>query len=224
MKNKKLLTALYIILMFLPLIAVVVAYPFLPDKIPAHYGIDNQVTRWGNKSETFIFPIITIFFGFFMYIAARGAAEQEKKGSGSEKNNSTITFVAGILSIMVFDILTFYFLYADFHQVENLNDVPFSLTKISFGVLGIALIILGNIMPKLKRNSIIGRCRLEKKPAVLRYFIYVVRYHYSDIMFLIRRNFTNGCFSGIVSQCCNCRWHLFLFSSTKRSLIEPPGQ
>ena len=61
MKNKKLLTALYIILMFLPLIAVVVAYPFLPDKIPAHYGIDNQVTRWGNKSETFIFPIITIF-------------------------------------------------------------------------------------------------------------------------------------------------------------------
>ena len=91
-----------------------------------------------------------------MYIAARGAAEQEKKGSGSEKNNSTITFVAGILSIMVFDILTFYFLYADFHQVENLNDVPFSLTKISFGVLGIALIILGNIMPKLKRNSIIG--------------------------------------------------------------------
>ena len=149
MKNKKLLTALYIILMFLPLIAVVVAYPFLPDKIPAHYGLDTQVTRWGNKSETFIFPIITIFFGFFMYIAARGAAEQEKKGSGSEKNNSTITFVAGILSIMVFDILTFYFLYADFHQVENLNDVPFSLTKISFGVLGI-------IMPKLKRNSIIG--------------------------------------------------------------------
>ena len=156
MKNKKLLTALYIILMFLPLIAVVVAYPFLPDKIPAHYGIDNQVTRWGNKSETFIFPIITLFFGFFMYIAAQSASEQEKKGSGSEKNNSTITFVAGILSIMVFDILTFYFLYADFHQVENLNDVPFSLTKISFGVLGIALIILGNIMPKLKRNSIIG--------------------------------------------------------------------
>ena len=233
MKNKKLLTALYIILMLLPLIAVVVAYPFLPDKIPAHYGMNNQVTRWGNKSETFIFPIITLFFGFFMYIAARGAAEQEKKGSGSEKNNSTITFVAGILSIMVFDILTFYFLYADFHQVENLNDMPFSLTKISFGVLGIALIILGNIMPKLKRNSIIGLRTpwsmknvvvWKKKPAVLRYFIYVVRYHYSDIMFLIRRNFTNGCFSGIVSQCCNCRWHLFLFSSTKRSLIEPPGQ
>ena len=49
------------------------------------------------------------------------------------------------------------------------------------------------------------RCRLEKKPAVLRYFIYVVRYHYSDIMFLIRRNFTNCYFSAIVSQCCNCR-------------------
>lgn len=156
MKNKKLLTALYIILMLLPLIAVVVAYPFLPDQIPAHYGMDNQVTRWGNKSEAFIFPIITLFFGFFMYIAAIGAAEQEKKGNGTGKNNSTITFIAGILSIIVFDILTLYFLYADFHRVENLNDVPFSLTKILFGILGIALIILGNIMPKLKRNSLIG--------------------------------------------------------------------
>lgn len=156
MKNKKLLTMLYVILMFFPLIAVVVAYPFLPDQIPAHYGMDNQVTRWGNKSETFIFPIITLVFGFFMYIGAKGAAEQEKKGNGTGKNNSTITFIAGILSILVFDILTLYFLYADFHQVENLNDVPFSLTKISFGCLGIALIILGNIMPKLKRNSLIG--------------------------------------------------------------------
>ncbi len=233
MKNKKLLTALYIILMLLPLIAVVVAYPFLPDKIPAHYGMNNQVTRWGNKSETFIFPIITLFFGFFMYIAARGAAEQEKKGSGSEKNNSTITFVAGILSIMVFDILTFYFLYADFHQVENLNDVPFSLTK--------DFIWRSRNCPHHSRKYHAEtktkfhyrpsnpmehekRCRLEKKPAVLRYFIYLVRYHHSDIMFLIRRNFTNCCFSGIVSQCCNCRWHLFLFSSTKGSLIEPPGQ
>ena len=156
MRNKKLLTALYIILMFLPLIAVIVAYPFLPDQIPAHYGMDNQVTRWGNKSETFIFPIITLVFGFFMYIGAKGAAEQEKKGNGTGKNNSTITFVAGIFSIIVFDILTFYFLYTDLHQIENLNDVPFSLTKILFGILGIALIILGNIMPKLKRNSLIG--------------------------------------------------------------------
>ena len=49
------------------------------------------------------------------------------------------------------------------------------------------------------------RCRLEKKPAVLRYFIHVVRYHHSDIMFIIRRNFTNCYFSAIVSQCCNRR-------------------
>ena len=114
---------------------------------------------------------------------------------------------------MVFDILTFYFLYADFHQVENLNDVPFSLTKISFGVLGIAHHSRKyHAETKTKFHYRPShpmehekRCRLEKKPAVLRYFIYVVRYHYSDIMFLIRRNFTNCYFSAIVSQCCNRR-------------------
>lgn len=195
--------------------------------------MNNQVTRWGNKSETFIFPIITLFFGFFMYIAARGAAEQEKKGSGSEKNNSTITFVAGNFKyhgIWYFDLLFSLCRFSSGRKSEWYAILPH---KDLFGVLGIALIILGNICQETKTKFHYRpshpmehekRCRLEKKPAVLRYFIHVVRYHHSDIMFLIRRNFTNGCFSGIVSQCCNCRWHLFLFSSTKGSLIEPPGQ
>lgn len=85
MKNKKLLTALYIILMLLPLIAVVVAYPFLPDKIPAHYGMNNQVTRWGNKSETFIFPIITLFFGFLCILQPEVPPNKKRKEAVAKK-------------------------------------------------------------------------------------------------------------------------------------------
>ena len=93
MKNKKLLTALYIILMLLPLIAVVVAYPFLPDKIPAHYGIDNQVTRWGNKSETFYFSYYyNILWIFYVYCSPK-YRRTRKEESGSKKY-STITFIS----------------------------------------------------------------------------------------------------------------------------------
>ncbi len=35
-------------LMFLPLISALIALQFLPEQIPAHYGLNNQVTRWGS--------------------------------------------------------------------------------------------------------------------------------------------------------------------------------
>lgn len=41
-------------LMFLPLVVVLIALQFLPELIPAHYDMNNQVTRWGSKYETLI--------------------------------------------------------------------------------------------------------------------------------------------------------------------------
>ena len=32
---------------FLPLAVVLIALQFLPELIPAHYDMNNQVTRWG---------------------------------------------------------------------------------------------------------------------------------------------------------------------------------
>ena len=75
MKTKK---WLYYTLMLLPLAATLIALPLLPDQIPAHYGADNQVDRWGNKYESLIFPLLTILFGFFMMAMAKYAAKQEK--------------------------------------------------------------------------------------------------------------------------------------------------
>ena len=40
---------IFYILMFLPAPVTLVSLLFLPDQIPAHYGFDNQVTRWGSK-------------------------------------------------------------------------------------------------------------------------------------------------------------------------------
>lgn len=35
-------------LMFLPLISALIALQFLPEQIPAHYDLNNLVTRWGS--------------------------------------------------------------------------------------------------------------------------------------------------------------------------------
>ncbi len=148
MKNKK----LYYFLMFFPLFVVLASLQLLPDKIPAHYGISGEVDRWGSKYETLIFPAITIIFGFIMLIVTKYASKQEKVGN----NNQKIGTLTGILSLLLFNVMTFYFLYADFNKIKNLNSIPIDLSQLIFILLGVIMMILGNIMPKVKMNSMIG--------------------------------------------------------------------
>ena len=66
------------ILMFLPVPVTLISLVFLPDQIPAHYGSDNLVTRWGSKYETLLFPIFTIIFGLFIMGISKFSSSQEK--------------------------------------------------------------------------------------------------------------------------------------------------
>lgn len=149
MKTKKII---FYSLMFLPFAAVLISLQFLPQQIPAHYGINNQVTRWGSKYETLIYPVITIAFGCFMLAIAKYSAKHEKNGS----NNENICIVSGIVILALFNAMTGYFLYADFNAIENLSSIALDINQLLFGLLGISMIIIGNIMPKLRMNSAVG--------------------------------------------------------------------
>lgn len=148
MKNKK----IFYLLMFLPLLVVLISLKFLPDQIPAHYGISGEVDRWGSKYETLIFPGVTIIFDIIMLIITKYASKQEKGGN----NNQKIGIITGILLLLLLNIMTFYFLYTDFNKVENLASVPIDPSQLIFISLGVIIMILGNIMPKVKMNSMIG--------------------------------------------------------------------
>lgn len=148
---KKLRTALYI-LMFLPLAAVLVCLPLLPESIPAHYGLTGQVDRWGSKFETIITPLMTVGFGFFMLAMAKVAAKEEKDG----QNNEKAALITAIACLGVFCGLTAFVLYTAFTGLESFGDIPVDLFQ-GLGVLtGIGLVIVGNISPKLRKNSLIG--------------------------------------------------------------------
>lgn len=149
MKAKKIM---YYILMFLPLLIILIALPFLPEQIPAHYSFDNQVTRWGSKYEALLYPIATIFIGYFLLAMAKWAAKQEESG----KNNEKVLIVMGIVILIIFNVMSLYALYTDFHKVENLSSVSLNIYQLLFGLFGVFMIIIGNIMPKLRINSNIG--------------------------------------------------------------------
>lgn len=149
MKTKK---AIYYFFMYLPFMVALALLQYLPDKIPAHYGFDHQVTRWGSKYEALLLPIATLLMGYFLLAMAKLAAKQEKHG----KNNEKTILIGGILVLILFNALSGYSLYTAFNKVENLLSVPLDINQLIFSITGVLMIIVGNIMPKLRMNSIVG--------------------------------------------------------------------
>ena len=114
----------------------------------------GTATRWGSKFETLTFPVLTIIFGAVMLVVAQAAGKNEKDG---EVNNEKVTVIAGLASLAVFDVMTCFFLYTDFNQVEDLGGTCRSgNSQILFTVFGAGMIVLGNVMPKLRMNSVAG--------------------------------------------------------------------
>ncbi len=149
MNKKK--TVCYI-LMYLPLVVVLIVLPHLPKKIPAHDGFDNQVDRWGSKYEALLFPAVSILMGYFLLGMAKLAAKKEEHG----ENNKNVTIILGILVLILLNALNVYSLYTSFNKVENLSFVSLDIGQLVLGIIGMLMIVTGNLMPKLRMNSMIG--------------------------------------------------------------------
>ena len=149
MKGKKII---YFILMILPLVATLVLLPLFPEQIPAHYGADGLVTRWGSKWELIILPAATLLMAGFFPLVAKLVRAAEPDG----KNNEKVLLISGCATLLLFNVMTGYFLYTAYHQLENLSEFPVDINRIVFVTLGIVLIIVGNVMPKARMNSLCG--------------------------------------------------------------------
>lgn len=144
-KNK----ILMVILAILPFIVVLGTIKYLPDQIPAHYGFNGEVTRWGSKYESFIIPIICIFFTFIMMLVMNS----EIKNENNNMNKKAIMMTTYIVPIL-FNILTYIFLYSSFKKITNIENSI--VAKLIIAAIGGIFIVLGYYIPKISQNSIIG--------------------------------------------------------------------
>ena len=142
------------ILTLLPMVITTVAVLwFLPDTIPAHYGISGEVDRWGSKYESFILPGISLVFGVAMLLGAWISSRSSRK---EVEQGSRIFVIAGNVSLAVFNVMTLFFLYTSWAQMEHLEGVPEIGLRILFAVIAIMLLILGAVMPQVKQNAWFG--------------------------------------------------------------------
>lgn len=146
---QKFIKVIYWIFSFLPLIVTLYIFPGAPAVIPAHYGANNTVDRWGSKYELLILPIITVAFAFAGWLYNK---LHNKKSENSIPVDVISAISCVLCCIIVFNILTFIILFHACNKLETFN----SEYRIFATPLNLFYIVMGAVLPKIKQNEVIG--------------------------------------------------------------------
>ena len=61
-----------------------------------------------------------------------------------------------IFTVLILQSQTYYFLYTAYFLIEDLSILPLNPIQLVFGLIAIMFVIMGNVMPKLRKNSVLG--------------------------------------------------------------------
>lgn len=134
---------------------------FLPDEVPLHYDMEGAVDRYGSKYEMFIMTalaaVFVVFWQLFVTLFERKARRAaDEKAQKEARANAKLLIYAGAFQTAVMTVIQLIFAFA----ACNVNAMPLDSMMWTFTVLtvacGIGEIVLGNILPKTRRNSAIG--------------------------------------------------------------------
>ena len=150
------------ILAVIPGIITAFAVQVMPDTVPMHYNASGEIDRWGSKYENFIFPAIiigmTLFWQIFVLYFEKKAVngDTDKERAEAESNGKLIKLTAIATNVM-FTVMQCFFLYgANIEATTNATHAMIDIGKVSCVTMGIFFVIIGNFMPKARKNSVIG--------------------------------------------------------------------
>ena len=122
-----------------------------PDVIPVHYNFQGEVDRFGSRYENLMWPAIMIVLGLMF---AWKAKKEQGKG---DQSNEKVMMITAVSVLAFFMVLSFYMMGKavsyDPADPKPLADGTYRIMNIGMGIL---LIVMGNYMPKARKNSWIG--------------------------------------------------------------------
>ncbi len=127
------------------LLLAMIAYPFLPEEIPFHFGPTGEVDRYGGTWTIFLIPAVIVF----LIVAAelfRFADPKKQSYDKFSKQYYRVHFLASLLFIL----MEIYIIAVSVGiEVMNINHlIP--------AVIGMLFLVIGNSMPKFKHNYFCG--------------------------------------------------------------------
>lgn len=141
---------LYHLLTFLPLIVSLFSFSLLPEQIPAHFNLAGEVDRWGSRLEIFFLPVLVVALGLLFRRWIEWTLRRQTQ------NSPRALYVAGCAMLAVFNGIFFVMLYTAFASVDRMAVPGEAIMRITNLLVGLLLIPIGNVMPKVKRNAVFG--------------------------------------------------------------------
>ena len=134
----------------------------LPAEIPVHFDFVGNITRWGSKYELLILPVILLLISFgsrFLLLHFHSKAEQVE----SDKERQAAAANAKVLGMVILSqtvILSCIQGLLLYNTVLALRRESFLSTvageKLMTVLCGTLLLVLGDILPKCRRNGMVG--------------------------------------------------------------------
>lgn len=146
----------------IPLLITAAVLKNFPDSVPMHYNAAGVIDRWGSKYEELIFPVVILLFNIFWqcflgYFEKRQRTAESDKERQEAGSNFRQIFFSALSTLLLFSAMHFFFLYSGWLEAAAGSEYSFFPFQVFGGIgLGLLSIILGNLMPKMKRNSYSG--------------------------------------------------------------------
>ncbi len=157
MKNKPV-----IIISALSLIIAAAAVQILPDTIPVHYGIDGNADRIGSKYEVFIFVVITVIIAVTGILLRRKFGKEAQTAAGEKEASHAAgnAKICGIVCTAVSAVMLSMecvMICVGYSGIQHISGTEGELyCSAAVILIGILFAALGNIMPKMKMNGLMG--------------------------------------------------------------------
>jgi uncharacterized membrane protein len=136
---------IYWALVLLMLIALVIAYPHLPDRVPTHWNGQNRVNGYSSRGSLFLWGP-GLMTGIMLLFAALPWL--------SPKRFEVDTFKSTYLYIMV--LAVGFLAYTNALILWSALSGPINMVRACLGGVSVLMALMGNVMGKVRRNFWVG--------------------------------------------------------------------
>lgn len=146
-KFLKLKRAVLVTVSVLPLILTYFITRTFPKNVPIHYNQNLILDRYGSRKESLILAAIVTIIGLLILYFAN---------STDDKFKHVFRLDIGVAVEIVIQTLMFVVLFIQGNNVIDLRHIPLGIRSIVMMVLGNLFIIVGNMLPMSKPESVLG--------------------------------------------------------------------
>lgn len=145
---KKLHTVIFL-LIALSFAAIGIMISYMPAEVPIHYNALGEIDNMGSPYTYLIFPALSALSALILIPVSKTCPKPDER--------KVLQYTA-LFSVLLFAVLGVFFSYRAlvFDPGEVSPEASTNIFKLTFIILGLLLVFIGNKMPKIRKNRTVG--------------------------------------------------------------------